>query len=169
MPASACSRRRSHGVPRQPEDHHAYRTEGAVWLCRLVADLAVRQQRGEAVRRQGRALGAVLLHRSAATDRCRLSWCIAGFVAADAGLSATAAVFRCGEGPAGEIRHAGIRSKEGRCAAVGQGLQEGLQRLLDRPAGQASDGGHHRLRRRRSGHRPGIVGDAEAARRRRRR
>ena len=40
-------------------------------------------------------------------------------------LSAAAAVFRRGEGPAGEIRHAGVRSEEGRRAAVGQGLQEG--------------------------------------------
>ena len=45
-------------VPRQSEDHHAHRPEGAVRLRRLVADLALSQQRGEAVRRQGRALGA---------------------------------------------------------------------------------------------------------------
>ena len=35
----------------------------------------------------------------------------------------------------GEIRYAGVRSKEGRCAAVGQGLQEGLRRRLDRSSG----------------------------------
>ena len=40
-------------------------------------------------------------------------------VAADAALSAAAALFRCGEGPAGEIRHAGIRPEKGRRAAVG--------------------------------------------------
>ena len=45
-------------VPRQPEDHHPHRPEAAVRLCRLVAAIALRQQRGEAVRRQGRALGA---------------------------------------------------------------------------------------------------------------
>ena len=73
-------------VPRQPEDHHAHRPEAAVRLRRLVADLALRQQRGEAVRRQGRALGAVALHRPAAVDRGRLSRCLAGVVAADAAL-----------------------------------------------------------------------------------
>ena len=125
----------------------------------------VRQQRGEAVRRQGRALGAVLLHRSAATDRCRLSRRLAGVVAADAALPAVAAVLRCGEGPAGEIRHAGVRSEEGRRAAVGQGVQEGRRRL-DRCAGQEAHPGHHRLRRRRVGDRAGAVGDAEAPRRR---
>ena len=50
-------------VPRQSEDHHAYRPEAALWLRRLVADLALRQQRGQAVRRQGRALGGVALRR----------------------------------------------------------------------------------------------------------
>ena len=100
-------------VPRQSEDHHAHRSEAAVRLRRLVADLALSQQRGEAVRRQGRALGVVPLHRPAATDRCRLSRCLAGVVAAAAALPAAGTVLRCGEGPAGKIRHAGIRSEEG--------------------------------------------------------
>ena len=70
-----------------------------------------------------------LLRRPTAVDRCGLSGCVAGVVAADAALPAVAAVFRCGEGPVGEVRHAGIRSEEGRRAAVGQGLQEGRWRL----------------------------------------
>ena len=61
-------------------------------------------------------------------------------------LSAAAALLRCGEGPAGEVRHAGVRPEEGRRAAVGQGLQEG-RRLWTDAAGQAADAGHHRLRR----------------------
>ena len=47
-----------------------------------------------------------------------------GVVAADAALQAAAAVFRCGEGPAGEIQHAGIRSEEGRRAAAGKGFKK---------------------------------------------
>ncbi len=46
-------------VPRQSEDHHAYRAEAAVRLRRLVADLALRQQRNETIRRPRRALGVV--------------------------------------------------------------------------------------------------------------
>ena len=61
-------------VPRQSEDHHPYRAEAAVRLCRLVADVAVRQQRREAVRRPGRALGAQPLHRPRPGGRGRRSW-----------------------------------------------------------------------------------------------
>ena len=81
-------------------------------------------------------------------------------------VSAAAAVFRRGEGPAGEIRHAGVRSEEGRRAAVGQGIQEGFRRRLGRRAGQEADAGHHRFRRVGTGDRAGAVGNAEAPRRR---
>ncbi len=62
-----------HGDPAEPEDHLVFRAEAAVGLCRLVADLALRQQRGQTVRRQGRALGAQPLHRPPAGHRSRLS------------------------------------------------------------------------------------------------
>ena len=60
-------------VPAEPQGHLVFRAEAAVGLCRLVADLALRQQRGEAVRRQGRALGGQPLHRPPADHRCRVS------------------------------------------------------------------------------------------------
>ena len=56
-------------LPAERQDHHPCRPQAALRLCRLVADLALRQQRGEAVRRPRHPLGAQLLHRPHATDR----------------------------------------------------------------------------------------------------
>src|SRR5262249_17482598 len=125
---------------------------------------AVREQRGEAVRRQGCTLGAVALYRSAAVDRSRLFGSLAGFVAADAALSAAHAVFRRGEGLAGEIRHTRIRSEEGRCAVIRQGVQEGRW-FLDGSTGEKADARYHRLRCIGPSDWASAVRDAEAPRR----
>ena len=138
--------------PAEPQDHLVFRAEAAVGLCRLVADLALRQQRGQAVRRQGRALGGQPLHRSPADHRGRLSRRRDGLDAADAALQAAAAVFRRGEGPAREIQHHRVQPEEGRRAAGGQGVQEARRHVGD--AGrQAVHARHHRLWRLRSGDR----------------
>ena len=84
--ADHCSRRPSRRCSGKSEDHHPCRAEAALGLCRLVADLAVRQQRREAVRRQGRALGAQPLYRSPAADPGGVSRGLAGVRAADAAL-----------------------------------------------------------------------------------
>ena len=73
-------------VPRQPQDHHPYRSEAALGLRRLVADLAVCEQRGGPVQRQGRALGVQPLHRPQADRRGGVSRRLPGLRLAAAAL-----------------------------------------------------------------------------------
>ena len=43
-------------------------------------------------------------------------------------LPGAAALHRCGQGPPGEVQHAGVRPEEGRGASAPEGLEEGRQR-----------------------------------------
>ena len=81
-------------LPPEPEDHHALRAEAALRLHGLVADLALRQQRAPAVRRQGRALGDQLLHRPAADRRRRLPGGVARVALAAARVPGAQALHR---------------------------------------------------------------------------
>ena len=81
-------------VQGQPQDHHPFRPEAPVRLYGLVADFPVRQQRAAPVQRQGRALGAELLHRPAADRRRGLCRGLANRRAPDAGISAAAPLLR---------------------------------------------------------------------------
>ena len=77
------ARRRSGHRSRRPSRRSSRRTrrsppttgaEAALRLRRLVADLALRQQRARAVRRPGRPLGAQLLHRPPADRSTSATW-----------------------------------------------------------------------------------------------
>ena len=92
-------------VSPESKDHHPYRPGIALRVYGLVADLALRQQRAPAVWRQGCTLGFELLHRPSATDRGRLSRRQHAFEIAVAALSTAIALFRYGQGSAGEVRH----------------------------------------------------------------
>ena len=152
-------------VPPEPEDHHPYRPEIALRLHGLVADLALRQQRASALRRQGCALGVELLHRPPATDRGRLSRRQQPLEIADAALPAVAALFRRGQGPAGQVRHQRIRAQEGRRLLAAKGFKKDGDGFWTDAEGKRLGRQHHRLRRVGAGDRPGAGRDAQAPRR----
>ena len=103
-------------LPAEPEDHHALRAEAALRLHGLVADLALRQQRAPALRRQGRALGAQLLHRPAADRGRRVPGGVDRVAAAAARVPGAQALHRRGQGHPRQAQHARVQPQEGRGA-----------------------------------------------------
>ena len=118
--------------------------------CRLVADLALSQQRACPVQQSEVPLGYQLSDQPADTDRRRLGRLVESLAAADARrrrVQGPAALLRLYQGVAREISDQRIQPEERPRAARGAGLEEGRLGHVPRRCRQAVHDGDHQLLR----------------------